>query len=89
MPSGNGLGPHVRDNTDGTICVEYEPKLEGRHEVQMNFDGSSVEGKLVYQIMLNGGSMDGKRVYQIMLNGGGVDGKLVYQLMLNGGIHNY
>uniref|UniRef100_A0A0B7AYU4 Uncharacterized protein n=1 Tax=Arion vulgaris TaxID=1028688 RepID=A0A0B7AYU4_9EUPU len=44
MPAGKDLGPHVRDNTDGTICVEYEPKLEGRHEVQMNYDGSSVEG---------------------------------------------
>uniref|UniRef100_A0A0B7A146 Filamin n=1 Tax=Arion vulgaris TaxID=1028688 RepID=A0A0B7A146_9EUPU len=44
MPSGNGLKPHVRDNADGTICVEYEPRLEGRHEVQMNFDGSAIDG---------------------------------------------
>ncbi|XP_059167482.1 filamin-A-like, partial [Physella acuta] len=44
MPSGNGLGPHVRDNADGTICVEYEPKKEGRHEVLMSYDGSGVDG---------------------------------------------
>ncbi|BFZ03233.1 hypothetical protein BsWGS_06272 [Bradybaena similaris] len=44
MPAGNGLGPHVRDNSDGTICVEYEPRLEGRHEIQMNFEGSGVDG---------------------------------------------
>ncbi|XP_012936132.1 filamin-A [Aplysia californica] len=44
MPSGNGLGPNVRDNADGTICVEYEPKQEGRHEVLMAFDGTGVDG---------------------------------------------
>uniref|UniRef100_A0A2C9KC16 Uncharacterized protein n=1 Tax=Biomphalaria glabrata TaxID=6526 RepID=A0A2C9KC16_BIOGL len=44
MPSGNGLGPKVRDNADGTICVEYEPKKEGRHEVLMSYDGSGVDG---------------------------------------------
>ncbi|KAK3760571.1 hypothetical protein RRG08_022854 [Elysia crispata] len=43
MPSGNGLGPRVRDNADGTICVEYEPKKEGMHEVLMSYDGSGVD----------------------------------------------
>ncbi|GFS01512.1 filamin-A, partial [Elysia marginata] len=45
MPSGNGLGPRVRDNSDGTICVEYEPKQEGMHEVLMSYDGTGVDGK--------------------------------------------
>ncbi|KAK3760572.1 hypothetical protein RRG08_022855 [Elysia crispata] len=45
MPSGNGLGPRVRDNADGTICVEYEPKKEGMHEVLMSYDGSGVDGE--------------------------------------------
>ncbi|GFN96349.1 filamin-a [Plakobranchus ocellatus] len=43
MPSGNGLGPKVRDNSDGTICVEYEPRKEGMHEVLMSFDGLGVD----------------------------------------------
>ncbi|KAH9502532.1 hypothetical protein Btru_068909 [Bulinus truncatus] len=47
MPSGNGLGPHVRDNADGTICVEYEPKKEGRHEVLMSYDGSGVDADIL------------------------------------------
>ncbi|KAK7498575.1 hypothetical protein BaRGS_00010235 [Batillaria attramentaria] len=45
MPGGDGLGPRVRDNNDGTICVEYEPKKEGRHEVIMTHDGSGVKGQ--------------------------------------------
>lgn len=44
MSSGNGLGPRVRDNSDGTICVEYEPKKEGMHEVIMSYEGSGVDG---------------------------------------------
>ena len=45
MSGSDGLGPRVRDNNDGTICVEYHPKCEGRHEVLMSHNGSAVKGK--------------------------------------------
>lgn len=45
MSGSDGLGPRVRDNSDGTICVEYQPKAEGRHEVLMNHNGSAVKGQ--------------------------------------------
>ncbi|XP_076459972.1 filamin-A-like isoform X2 [Babylonia areolata] len=44
MPGDDGLGPRVRDNSDGTICVEYHPKVEGRHEVLMTHNGGAVKG---------------------------------------------
>ncbi|KAL8614771.1 hypothetical protein ACOMHN_017752 [Nucella lapillus] len=44
MSGSDGLGPRVRDNNDGTICVEYEPKCEGRHEVLMTHNGSGTTG---------------------------------------------
>ncbi|XP_076455178.1 filamin-A-like isoform X2 [Babylonia areolata] len=44
MSGNDGLGPRVRDNNDGTICVEYEPKCEGRHEVLMTHNGTGVQG---------------------------------------------
>ncbi|KAK7113041.1 filamin-A-like isoform X2 [Littorina saxatilis] len=44
MPGDDGLGPRVRDNNDGTICVEYQPKVEGRHEVLMTHNGNAVKG---------------------------------------------
>ena len=50
MPNDNGLGPRVRDNNDGTICVEYEPKCEGRHEVLMTHNGNAVKGKGLFHI---------------------------------------
>ena len=52
MPAGEGLGPRVRDNNDGTICVEYEPKVEGRHEVLMTHNGDAVRGRRT-RAMLN------------------------------------
>ena len=39
------LGPEIKDNDDGTICVGYEPHRVGRHEVLMSFDGSGVDGE--------------------------------------------
>jgi hypothetical protein len=45
MPGDDGLGPRVRDNNDGTIVVEYQPKVEGRHEVLMTHNGNAVKGK--------------------------------------------
>ncbi|KAL8592277.1 hypothetical protein ACOMHN_036911 [Nucella lapillus] len=44
MPGDDGLGPRVRDNSDGTICVEYHPNCEGRHEVLMTHNDSAVKG---------------------------------------------
>ena len=50
MPGDDGLGPRVRDNNDGTICVEYQPKCEGRHEVQMTHNGNAVKGTVTWFI---------------------------------------
>ncbi|ESO84790.1 hypothetical protein LOTGIDRAFT_221912 [Lottia gigantea] len=36
--------PHIKDNSDGTITVEYQPKSVGKHEVQMEYNGASVNG---------------------------------------------
>lgn len=44
MPGDDGLGPRVRDNNDGTIVVEYQPKVEGRHEVLMTHNGAAIRG---------------------------------------------
>ena len=45
MPGEDSHGPRVRDNNDGTICVEYHPKVEGRHEVLMTHNGDAVRGE--------------------------------------------
>ncbi|XP_067672401.1 filamin-A-like isoform X3 [Haliotis asinina] len=37
-------GPVVQDNNDGTICVQYKPQAEGKHEVQMTCNGDTVKG---------------------------------------------
>jgi len=37
-------GPTIKDNVDGTICVAYEPKLEGLHEVMLSHKGDQVDG---------------------------------------------
>lgn len=43
-PDADGLGPEIKDNTDGSICVQYHPNKSGRHEVQMCYEGCAVEG---------------------------------------------
>ena len=45
MSETRNLGPRIRDNNDGTICVEYTPTAEGRHEVLMAHNGSAIRGK--------------------------------------------
>ena len=37
MTGANALGPKIKDNADGTICVAYEPTVEGKHEVLMSY----------------------------------------------------
>lgn len=44
-PDADGLGPEIKDNTDGSICVQYHPNKSGRHEVQMCYEGCAVEGE--------------------------------------------
>lgn len=44
MPAVAGLRPNIKDNSDGTISIEYHPTEKGRHEVQMSYDGVSIEG---------------------------------------------
>ncbi|XP_062570690.1 filamin-A-like isoform X5 [Saccostrea cucullata] len=43
-PDAEGLGPEIKDNTDGSISVQYHPNKSGRHEVQMCYEGCAVEG---------------------------------------------
>ncbi|XP_064616550.1 filamin-A-like isoform X2 [Liolophura sinensis] len=42
MPSQHG--PQIRDNTDGSIVVQYQPQVAGRHEVNINHSDSPVPG---------------------------------------------
>lgn len=44
MPTPEGLKPEIIDNRDGSINVSYSPKVQGRHEVQMCYEGSAVDG---------------------------------------------
>lgn len=44
-PDADGLGPEIKDNADGSICVQYHPNKGGRHEVQMCYEGCAVEGE--------------------------------------------
>lgn len=45
MPTPVGLKPEIRDNHDGSINVTYHPTVQGRHEVQMCYEGCSIDGK--------------------------------------------
>lgn len=45
MATPTGLRPNIKDNSDGSIRVEYNPIAGGRHEVQMCYEGNAVEGK--------------------------------------------
>ncbi|XP_052265611.1 filamin-A-like isoform X1 [Dreissena polymorpha] len=44
MPTPEGLKPEIKDNSDGSIYVQYHPTIQGRHEVQMSFEGSGIDG---------------------------------------------
>ncbi|XP_053387060.1 filamin-A-like isoform X2 [Mercenaria mercenaria] len=44
MPTPEGLKPEIKDNSDGSINVSYQPKIQGRHEVQMCYEGAAVDG---------------------------------------------
>ena len=44
-PDADGLGPEIKDNADGSICVQYHPNKGGRHEVQMCYEGCAVDGE--------------------------------------------
>ena len=52
MPTPEGLKPEIKDNHDGSICVQYHPTVQGRHEVQMCFEGASVDGKWAMYLYL-------------------------------------
>lgn len=52
MPAVAGLHPNIRDNSDGTISIEYHPQQQGRHEVQMSYEGVSIEGRYSGYIVL-------------------------------------
>jgi hypothetical protein len=45
MPTPEGLKPQIIDNSDGSINVSYQPKVQGRHEVQMCYEGAAVDGE--------------------------------------------
>ncbi|XP_034239661.1 filamin-A isoform X3 [Thrips palmi] len=44
MPSGNVDKPVIEDNRDGTVCVKYEPREEGLHELAVKYNGEHVQG---------------------------------------------
>lgn len=45
MPSGNVDKPVIEDNRDGTVCVKYDPREEGLHELSVKYNGEHVQGK--------------------------------------------
>jgi len=44
MPSGTVDLPSVEDNHDGTVCVKYEPREVGSHELAVKYNGEHVQG---------------------------------------------
>lgn len=44
MPTPASLKPEIKDNHDGSINVTYHPTVQGRHEVQMCYEGASIDG---------------------------------------------
>ncbi|XP_061663059.1 filamin-C isoform X3 [Syngnathoides biaculeatus] len=44
MPSGRLACPHVADNKDGTVTVEYSPSERGLHEMDIKYDGQHIPG---------------------------------------------
>lgn len=45
MPSGNVDKPVIEDNRDGTVCIKYDPREEGLHELSVKYNGEHVQGK--------------------------------------------
>lgn len=46
MPSGRTACPHITDNKDGTVTVNYSPTERGLHEMEIKYDGSHIPGNL-------------------------------------------
>lgn len=46
MPSGNVDKPVIEDNRDGTVCIKYDPREEGLHELSVKYNGEHVQGKV-------------------------------------------
>ncbi|XP_029681359.1 filamin-C isoform X2 [Takifugu rubripes] len=44
MPSGRSACPHITDNKDGTVTVNYSPTERGLHEMEIKYDGSHIPG---------------------------------------------
>lgn len=44
MPSGHIDQPKVEDNRDGTVRVQYDPREEGIHELELKYNGQHVQG---------------------------------------------
>lgn len=47
MPSGRTACPHITDNKDGTVTVNYSPSERGLHEMEIKYDGSHIPGTLL------------------------------------------
>lgn len=45
MPSGNVDKPVIEDNRDGTVCIKYDPREEGLHELSVKYNGEHVQGQ--------------------------------------------
>lgn len=46
MPSGRSACPHITDNKDGTVTVNYSPTERGLHEMEIKYDGSHIPGNV-------------------------------------------
>ncbi|CAL8323139.1 unnamed protein product [Lota lota] len=44
MPSGRTARPHIMDNKDGTVTVQYAPTEKGLHEMDIKYDGNHIPG---------------------------------------------
>ncbi|XP_037316973.2 filamin-C isoform X1 [Pungitius pungitius] len=44
MPSGRNACPHITDNKDGTVTVNFSPMERGLHEMDIRYDGNHIPG---------------------------------------------
>lgn len=50
MPSGKIDKPLIKDNRDGTVSIQYEPREEGLHELHIRYNAEHVQGTCWLQV---------------------------------------
>lgn len=45
MPSGRNACPHITDNKDGTVTVNFSPTERGLHKMDIRYDGNHIPGE--------------------------------------------